>query len=206
MLQTNVGQFQRDYNLGRVPVVLPAVVLEAMWDVPASEPLIPTKYTISWNGNVFYDTRIDCPSEMLRFPTRAIADLADGALEMTPVPREASDAATIYEENIQTRQWDSSRSQWIVTIETEDDLTKIVRSERDARHTYRFSAECPVEISSLMLSRRQVQVWKLLRGSLTEFWQTLNAEGMKENFQMGNGRFKVMQICGLKVGITKHQS
>ena len=110
MLQTNVGQFQRDFNLGRVPAVLPAVVLEAMWDAPASEPLIPTKYTISWNGNVFYDARIDCPSEMLRFPTRAIADLADGDSEMTPVPREASGAATIYEENIQTRQWDSSRS------------------------------------------------------------------------------------------------
>ena len=111
MLQTNVGLFQRDYNLGRVPAVLPAVVLEAMWDVPASEPLIPMKYTIRWGGNVFYDVRVDCPAEVLRFPTRALADLADGDLEMTPVPRlGSSDEATIYEENIDTRQWDSSRA------------------------------------------------------------------------------------------------
>ena len=46
-----------------------------------------------------------------------------------------------------------------------------------------------MKISSLMLSRRQVQVRNLLRGSLTEFCQTLNAEGLKEEFPEGQWTF-----------------
>ena len=137
-----------------------------------------------------YDTRQDCPTETLRFPTRPIADATVADMEMPPAPRrDSGEAATIYDEGIATRQWDQSRSQWIVTIESYEDLPKVAWGEKEARHTYRFPDGCPVKISSLMLNRKQSMVWHLLRGSLTEFRETMSANATADEFPEGQWTF-----------------
>ena len=87
-------------------------------------------------------------------------------------------------------QWDATKNRWQTRIDSIEDFTKVVWSETGPRYGLIAGGGIPQKIARLFINPQQMEAWKMLRSSLSEFIQVMKAKKLTDEFVGGRWSFQ----------------